>query len=170
MFRVLESDLLEDVLRLRRHFLRLWLKPWDKQVKKAKRERPLPLPAGTRKWLVRLRSEADLLPRRCLRGRRAAAGSASAAAGAAGVAPLVLFSRAAVMSVAALVSPALPPGPPPPPPPTTALPPGSGPAAAAAIAAAVAAAESYEEEELDSPADEEDGDRSGRARDSDEGE
>ncbi|KAL8180475.1 UNVERIFIED_CONTAM: Sin3 histone deacetylase corepressor complex component SDS3 [Gekko kuhli] len=72
------------------------------------------------------------------------------------------------MSVAALVSPALPPGPPPPPPPTSVLPPGSGPAAAAAIAAAVAAAESYEEEELDSPADEEDGERSGRARDSDE--
>ncbi|XP_063000283.1 sin3 histone deacetylase corepressor complex component SDS3 isoform X1 [Elgaria multicarinata webbii] len=72
------------------------------------------------------------------------------------------------MSVAALVSPALPTGPPPPAP--TALPPGTGPAAAiAAAAAAAAAAESFEEEEeLDSPADEEDGERSGRARDSDE--
>ncbi|XP_042297443.1 sin3 histone deacetylase corepressor complex component SDS3 isoform X1 [Sceloporus undulatus] len=71
------------------------------------------------------------------------------------------------MSVAALVSPALPsPGPPPPAAAaaaTTALPPGTGPAAAIA-----AAAESYEEEDLDSPADEEDGERSGRARDSDE--
>ncbi|KAJ6659155.1 hypothetical protein lerEdw1_019458 [Lerista edwardsae] len=67
------------------------------------------------------------------------------------------------MSVAALVSPALPPGPPPPPA-AAALPPGPGPVPAAAIAAA----ESYEEEELDSPADEEDGERSGRARDSDE--
>ncbi|XP_008116875.1 sin3 histone deacetylase corepressor complex component SDS3 isoform X1 [Anolis carolinensis] len=67
------------------------------------------------------------------------------------------------MSVAALVSPALPsPGPPPPPTATvattTALPAGTGPAAA----------ESYEEEDLDSPLDEEDGERSGRARDSDE--
>ncbi|XP_063171541.1 sin3 histone deacetylase corepressor complex component SDS3 [Candoia aspera] len=68
------------------------------------------------------------------------------------------------MSAAALVSPALPPGPPLPPPAST-LPPGAGPAAAAAAAAA---AESYEEEELDSPAEEEDGERSGRARDSDE--
>ncbi|XP_053225811.1 sin3 histone deacetylase corepressor complex component SDS3 isoform X1 [Podarcis raffonei] len=73
------------------------------------------------------------------------------------------------MSVAALVSPALPPGPP-----ASAaavLPAGTGPAAAAAIAAAAAAAaaaESFEDEELDSPADEEDGERSGRARDSDE--
>uniref|UniRef100_A0A8D0C6Y1 SDS3 homolog, SIN3A corepressor complex component n=1 Tax=Salvator merianae TaxID=96440 RepID=A0A8D0C6Y1_SALMN len=65
---------------------------------------------------------------------------------------------ATIMSIAALVSPALPPGPPPP---AAALPPGIGPAAAAA-------AESYEEEDLDSPADEEDGERSGRARDSDE--
>ncbi|XP_007426839.2 sin3 histone deacetylase corepressor complex component SDS3, partial [Python bivittatus] len=58
--------------------------------------------------------------------------------------------------------PALPPGPPLPPPAST-LPPGAGPAAIAA-----ATAESYEEEELDSPAEEEDGERSGRARDSDE--
>ncbi|XP_072839763.1 sin3 histone deacetylase corepressor complex component SDS3 [Pogona vitticeps] len=81
------------------------------------------------------------------------------------------------MSVATLVSPALPsPGPPPPAAAAaaTALPSGTGPAAAAAIAAAtaaaaaVSAAESYEEEELDSPADEEDGERSARARDSDE--
>ncbi|KAG8146192.1 hypothetical protein E2320_012569 [Naja naja] len=68
------------------------------------------------------------------------------------------------MSAAALVSPALPPGPPLPPPAST-LPPGAG----AAVAAAAAAAESYEEEELESPAEEEDGERSGRARDSDEG-
>ncbi|XP_061458915.1 sin3 histone deacetylase corepressor complex component SDS3 isoform X1 [Rhineura floridana] len=73
------------------------------------------------------------------------------------------------MSVAALVSPALPPPGPPPPAAaaaaSAALPAGTGPAAAAAAAAA----ESFEEEEeLDSPADEEDGERSGRARDSDE--
>ncbi|XP_070619085.1 sin3 histone deacetylase corepressor complex component SDS3 [Erythrolamprus reginae] len=67
------------------------------------------------------------------------------------------------MSAAALVSPALPAGPPLPPPPASTLPPGAG-----AAAAAAAAAESYEEEELESPAEEEDGERSGRARDSDE--
>ncbi|XP_058014051.1 sin3 histone deacetylase corepressor complex component SDS3 [Ahaetulla prasina] len=71
------------------------------------------------------------------------------------------------MSAAALVSPALPAGPPLPPPAST-LPPGAAAAAAAAVAAAAVAAESYGEEELESPAEEEDGERSGRARDSDE--